>query len=453
MLKTNVQTFEIDQGKKAGKQKQRDNQKHATSPFVICLLMTIIVLLICVLASIVVMSIQFEIASNSEDTQNMKSMARDMQIFMPQIKSVVPQISTVVEGNDFNFTKLMHRLNDFDVLAEDFKKFMPQIKTAMPTITALVGSDDFNVTKLVRQLNDFETLGEDMHDLTPKIKDAIDSLGDTDVTKMTDKLKDFSGLIDKIQTDPLSLLIDGAVEANTNMSRWRAVALEAGNILQKLSKVDYSVSVMKPKYDSVQFCEGKKDPGFEGDDKKIYETDNKNSCESFNVDPSLLSKGFAKGFGTCKWEDNDCKPKEDDDERSSYRWIRHAGSSSPEEILPKSFSDDMQTRFAHYQKFASDFAGTQVPKLKPVAAIDLPLYLSNLMGMVQPGLLLNVLDATNFLEKQSLSQAFCEPGGKERHNSCEWVDEGYEFAVDNGFKLGLRVTRAIAQNLHKVWVA
>jgi len=447
MLKTN-QTFEIDQAKKAGKKKQPDNP-----PLLICLLFTIIVLLICVLASVAAMAIQFELASNSQDTKNMKNMARDMQTFMPQIKSVVPKISTVVETSDFNFTKLMHKLNDFDVLTEDLKKFMPQIKTVMPTITTLVGSDDFNVTKLVRQLNDFETLGEDMHDLTPKIKDVIDSLGDTDVSKMTKKLNDFSDLVDKLQTNPLSLLIDGAVEANTDMSRWRAVALEAGNILQKLSKVDYSVSVMKPKYDSVQFCEGKKDPGFDGDDKKIYETDNKNSCESFNVDPSLLSKGFAKGFGTCKWEGSDCKPKEDDDEKSSYRWIRHAGSSSPEEILPKSFSDDMQTRFAHYQKFASDFAGTQVPKLKPMAAIDLPLSISNIMGMIQPGLLLNIIDATTFLEKQSLSKAFCEPGNKERHNSCEWVDQGYQFGVDNGFKMALRITRAIAQNLHKAWVA
>ena len=143
------------------------------------------------------------------------------------------------------------------------------------------------------------------------------------------------------------------------MSRWRAVALEAGNILQKLSKVDYSVSVLKPKYDSVQFCEGKKEPGFSGDDKKIYDTHNRDACQSFNVKNTSV---FAKGFGTCKWEHSKCNPNDNkDDERSSYRWIRHAGSSSPEEIIPKSISDDLQTRFAHYQKFASDFAGTQVP--------------------------------------------------------------------------------------------
>jgi len=343
----------------------------------------------------------------------------------------------------------MGTVNDFDGLAGDIKTFIPNIKAAMPTITKLVENDDFNATKLIRQLNDFDALAKDMKDATPQIKKVIDSIGDTDMGKMMDKLYDFSDLVDKLQTNPMSLLIDGAVEANTDMSRWRAVALEAANILQKLTKVDYSLSVLKPTWDTVQYCDGKWDSGFDGQDKNVYKLENKNACEDFNGNSSM----FTTGFGTCKWQHGDCESKDDDDDKKAFRWIRHAGGSR-QEIIPKSASDDLQLRFAHYQKFASDFAGKQVPKLEPAAVVDFPVYLSNLMGVVQPGLLLNVINATDFLEKQSLSSVFCEPGsGKERQNSCAWVDDGYQFAVDNSFKMIVRITRAMARNLHKAWVA
>ena len=142
------------------------------------------------------------------------------------------------------------------------------------------------------------------------------------------------------------------------MSRWRAVALEAANILQKLTKVDYSVSVLKPTWDGVQYCDGEWDSGFDGKDKDIYKLENKNACEDFNGNSSM----FTKGFGTCEWRSDDCEPKDGDDKKS-FRWKRHAGGSR-QEIIPKSASDDLQLRFAHYQKFASDFAGKQVPKTR-----------------------------------------------------------------------------------------
>ena len=181
-------------------------------------------------------------------------------------------------------------------------------------------------------------------------------------------------------------------EANTNMTRWRAVAFQAVGILDKLSQMDFSVPANPDlKWDAIQYCDGtvRESGGFEGDKLPLYDTHIAKNCKDFNHDDSSV---FGKGSGSCEFCARYCQSRRCAS-RSSYsgrcywyeytryccergynttntthrggcsgskdnfRWIKNVKPSSTSAIITKQTSEDLQGQFVHIKKVLSDFVG------------------------------------------------------------------------------------------------
>merc|ERR1719326_11601 len=118
-------------------------------------------------------------------------------------------------------------------------------------------------------------------------------------------------------------MMNGVFDANTDVSRWRAAASKAADILDKLAKVDYTVpgDTSEQTWDAWQNCEGEiesvgrapdlvqyyshrtnstnngttVDATYQPDFAQ-YSTNSEAACEAFN-----LNSVGTPGFGRCRW--------------------------------------------------------------------------------------------------------------------------------------------------------